>query len=182
MKEEWKTVVGFKGLYAVSNLGRIKSFARTVEFIRCGELSSASYSERILKLVPDVDGHLTVFLSKDGIKNTRRVHSLVAEAFLGPRPFNKGACHKDDIKTNNCVSNLYYGTQKENMLDSIRNGRAPRGVKHGRTPLKDADVRKIRTLRGKITIRDLGKMFGVAHQSIQAILDRKTWRHIQEVD
>jgi hypothetical protein len=180
MTEKWRSIGGYEGYYEVSNMGRIKSLTRTVVFTWRGAPSSALIRERILKLVPDSDGHLTVFLAREGVKDTRRVHSLVAAAFLGPRPSDKGACHKDDEKSNNCVENLYYGTQQENMSDSVRNGKAPRGITHGKAVLDDNKVRKIRSLAGKLTIRDIGDMFGITHQAVHAVITRKTWCHVRE--
>jgi hypothetical protein len=50
-----------------------------------------------------------------------RVHRLVASAWLGYRPSNVPCCHKDDVKTNNHVSNLYWGSHKSNAEDYKRN-------------------------------------------------------------
>src|SRR5699024_6464865 len=51
------------------------------------------------------------------------VHRLVLEAFVGPCPDGMEACHWDDDKTNNHVSNLRWATQSDNMHDRVRNGR-----------------------------------------------------------
>lgn len=53
------------------------------------------------------------------------IHHVVAEAWLGPRPAGLYVLHRDDLKTNNDVSNLYYGSQAENAADALRNGRHP---------------------------------------------------------
>ena len=50
-----------------------------------------------------------------------RVHRLVASAWLGYRPPNVHCCHKDDVKTNNHISNLYWGNAKTNAEDYKRN-------------------------------------------------------------
>lgn len=53
---------------------------------------------------------------------TRRVHVLVLEAFVGPKPFGMEACHRNDVKLDNRVENLYWGDRQANMLDKVANG------------------------------------------------------------
>ena len=91
MVEEWKDIPGYEGLYAVSNLGNIKSFRKT---------------EKLLKPVPIKSGHLIVNLSKNGNMRTVCVHRLVAEAYIpNPNMFTI-VIHKDGNKQNNSASNL----------------------------------------------------------------------------
>jgi hypothetical protein len=56
-----------------------------------------------------------------GRRNSRTVHSLVLEAFVGPA-FGRDVRHKDGSKTNNALINLEYGTRTENILDAVRHG------------------------------------------------------------
>lgn len=60
-----------------------------------------------------------------GRGNGRKVHLLVLEAHVGPRPQGLIGCHRDDNAENNHVSNLYWGTYSDNAQDAIRNGRSP---------------------------------------------------------
>ena len=76
MKEQWKPVVGYEGLYEVSNLGRVKSLSR--EVVGNGG-STYMTKERILK--PASKKYPQVSLSKDGTQKSYRVHTLVVEAF-----------------------------------------------------------------------------------------------------
>jgi hypothetical protein len=70
----------------------------------------------------------------------RYVHSLVAEAFIGPRPIGLEVRHLDGDSTNNAVDNLRYGTHAENMQDRVKHGRDPQALRthcphgHGYTP------------------------------------------------
>lgn len=100
MEEEfWKDVVGFEGLYQVSNLGRVKSLFRY---------------KVILKPYIDVWGYLVVNLYKNKKIFHIKIHRVVASAFI-PNPDNKRCVdHIDTDKTNNKVSNLRWCTQKEN--------------------------------------------------------------------
>jgi hypothetical protein len=63
---------------------------------------------------------MTVKLGKN---NSRLVHILVLEAFVGPRPDGAYGLHWDDDPSNNRVENLRWGTPSENMYDKVRNGR-----------------------------------------------------------
>ena len=99
MKEYWKDIEGYEGLYQISNLGRVKSF----------------YSGKVLKAYKTRNGYLSIRLSKNGISHGFSIHRLVANAFI-PNPENKPEVnHIDEDKTNNKVSNLEWNTRLENM-------------------------------------------------------------------
>lgn len=94
-------------------------------------------------------GHLYVTLYKNGKKVKKYVHQLVAEAFI-PNPNNYPIVrHLDDDPSNNCVENLAWGTQVDNMRDAIRNDRfryltdkdRENAMKKRRTPIKVTNLR-----------------------------------------
>ena len=114
----WKAIPGWEGCYEVSDDGQVRSLARTVGARRRG---TRLIEGRILR--PSTARYPVVQLCRDGKRTHRSVHSLVALAFLGPRPEGYEVCHLDDIKTNNVLSNLRYGTPSSNHLDLVRNGR-----------------------------------------------------------
>ena len=94
-KEYWKPVVGYEGLYEVSNWGRVKS----LNYNHTGK-------GKILKQNQIKNGYKSVMLYKDGNGKNYLVHRLVAEAFL-PNPNDyKEVNHKDENPQNNIVSNL----------------------------------------------------------------------------
>lgn len=109
--EVWKPIMGYEGLYEVSNLGRVKSLDRMVinyrgSFIRKGEIKAICNLSK---------GYKGVLLCKDGKQKTHKVHRLVAEAFL-PNPDNLPQVnHKDEDKTNNRVENLEWCDNKYNI-------------------------------------------------------------------
>ena len=107
MNEIWKDIKGFEGLYQISNLGRVKSLVK-----------KNHPTESIRKLSKDKKGYLRVNLLKDGKNHTRKVHRLVAEAFI-PNPKNKPSVdHINGIKDDNRVSNLRWFTYKEQVNDN----------------------------------------------------------------
>lgn len=116
MTEIWRPVVE-DPLYEVSSLGRVRSLDATIWY--GPRVGFGKRKGRILKPSVDGRGYLTVRLSK---RRTAAVHRIVAAAFLGPRPPGQVARHMDGDKTNPKLSNLEYGTQKENHADSYRHG------------------------------------------------------------
>ena len=99
MNESWVDVVGYEGLYEVSDLGRVKN-------IKTG---------RILKPWNISTGYLLVSLCKNGIVRKALIHRLVATAFL-PNPQNLPEVnHRDENKSNNAVENLEWCTHDYNM-------------------------------------------------------------------
>jgi hypothetical protein len=118
--ETWKPVVGFEGLYEVSDRGRVRSLDRVYpQLSRKGKGHKHTHKGRILRPAPASHGYLTVVLGRG---NTRTVHSLVAEAFIGPCPEGQEILHKDQTRLNSRLSNLRYGTRTENILDAVRSG------------------------------------------------------------
>ena len=107
MKEVWKDIEGYEGLYQVSNLGRVKRVK----------------TDRILKGCKDKGGYLVIGLYKNNVMSTKTIHRLVAQAFI-PNPENKPEVnHIDEDKANNKVNNLEWMTRKENNNHGTRNER-----------------------------------------------------------
>lgn len=107
MKEEWKWIKGFEGLYQISNYGRLKSFGR--------DSNGYIYSNKNRH-----GWYFTVILRKDGTKQTRRIHRLVAEAFIGEIPKGYHVHHKDGNKQNNHVDNLEIIHPSQHKLETIK--------------------------------------------------------------
>ncbi len=127
------------------------------------------------------NGYLYVHLCSEAkTKHPTAVHRLVLLAFVGPCPAGMHALHADDNKTINRLSNLRWGTPKENHEDAIRNGRTPRGEHVATAKLTEADVRAIRKrLASGDSHRKIAKDFGVSANPIRDIALNVTWRHVQ---
>ena len=111
MKEIWKEIKDYEGLYQVSNLGRVKS------------------STKILKNRLSKRGYYIVTLYKNGKSTTKWVHRLVAEAFI-PNPDNLPQVnHKDEDKLNNRVDNLEWCTAKYNCNYGTHNSKLSLALK-----------------------------------------------------
>ena len=123
-KEYWKPVVGYEGLYEVSNWGRVKRLRRLIT----NQYNSFYIEEKILKPQKNIYGYLYVNLYKNGIMKHKTIHKLVAEVFL-PNPNNyKEVNHKDECKTNNIVSNLEWCDRKYNINYGTRNEKVSKKV------------------------------------------------------
>lgn len=127
-------------------------------------------------------GYHQVDLWKDGKSKTFRVHTLVAQAYIGDRPKGYVVNHKDGNKLNNHWTNLEYVTSRENTLHAHRTGLAKgrKGVKHHKARLNPDKVRQIRKLyaAGGETFYTLADRFGVADTTISGVVNRHTWKHI----
>ena len=106
MSERWRAVVGYEGLYEVSDQGRIWSHV----------------SERLLSPWSGGSDHLQVRLVSSDKAQDKYVHRLVLEAFVGPCPEGMEGCHWDDDPTNNRLENLRWDTHSANTFDKVRNG------------------------------------------------------------
>ncbi len=129
--EIWKDIVGYEGLYQVSNFGRVKGLERVNKFY---SKKTNNFVERIIKekiLKQHYDGrYMMVTLSKYGILKTYRIHKLVAENFI-PNPNNLLEInHKDEDRKNNHVNNLEwcnneynnnYGTRLQRLNTHYKN-------------------------------------------------------------
>lgn len=110
--EIWKDIKWYKGLYQISNMGRVKSLERNVVRGRGGLYK---IEEKILKSDKNRDGYLFVHLCKNGKRKHHLIHRLVAQAFI-PNPHNlQQVNHRDENKTNNRVENLEWCDAKYNM-------------------------------------------------------------------
>jgi hypothetical protein len=118
--ERWLPVVGWEGLYEVSNYGHVRSLDRYVpdSLGRVRHLLGC-----VLKPFIAGKGYLAVSLKFSGKRKTRYIHSLVLGAFVGICPPGQECLHGPNGRTNNhWPENLSYGTRTQNMQDKRRDG------------------------------------------------------------
>lgn len=152
--------------YEVSNLGRVRSWAKG----RWGLTKGRRAKPLLLARKVDRDGYPLVSL---GAGDNSKVHQLVATAFLGPRPLGQEVRHKDDDPSNACAVNLEYGTRRDNILDSLDRKRWGHAV-----TLTPNNVRRIRQLLGRVRQVDIAAQFGVSQCAISHVARKRTWSHV----
>lgn len=119
MKEKWKPVVTYEGLYEVSNYGRVRSVARTF-ITKQGHLKSVG--QHIMKPYVNDNGYVVVNLTRSGKSRKNKVHRLVMLAFTKWDLERGDVNHKDGNKLNNRLDNLEWCTKSENMYHATKTG------------------------------------------------------------
>lgn len=121
MKEIWLPILGYEGLYAVSNIGNVKSLDRI-------DKSGHKRKEKILKPSLQSSNYILVCLYKNGEKTYHWLHRLVWEAFNGPIPDGMQVNHINEDKMDNRVENLNLMTPIENINWGTRNKKASKSL------------------------------------------------------
>jgi len=166
MIQEWKDVVGYEGVYQVSNLGEIRRI-----------LAYGSRATRTLVPAMTKSGYLTVSLWHHNKGRSLYVHRVVCEAFHGTQP-GYWCNHKDGIRTNNRSDNLEWLSPKQNEHHAIASlGKSNAGERNGQAKLTAQQVRAMRFLHesGEYSIIDLASMFKIARRTAANIVARRSW-------
>jgi hypothetical protein len=169
-KEEWRAVVGFEGKYEVSSIGRVRSIAR---FKR---KSRELYLIEPNILTPTMNnGYYNVVLNGVNGKRSAKVHQLVLEAFVGPRPDGMITRHLNGVRDDNRVENLAWGTFKENSDDMRRHGTMCLGRAVPGAKLSEEAVMDI--LTGRLSVLKFAEFYGVHPSTVDRIRQGLRWRH-----
>jgi len=177
-QERWAPVVGYEGLYEVSDIGRVRSIPRVTAGGRHGALRRRAGKLRSLNV--GSNGYAVVTLSRDGREATKSVHRLVAAAFLPPPPSGRVVNHKNGVKADNRASNLEWATPSENNLHSYRAGLSnAKGSANGQSKLTEAAVVAI---RARLSCGEkqpvIAAAFGVHRRTVSDIARGKTWQSV----
>jgi hypothetical protein len=130
---------------------------------------------------PDLNGrtYRAVGLRVDNIRTRRTIHSLVLEAFVGPRPPGSVTRHLNGCPDDNRLENLAWGTHSENILDMDRHGRMHHGSAHKLARLREVDIPIIRTAHANgASTKEIARNYAVNAEAIRKIVNRKMWRHV----
>ena len=177
MREQWKPVKNYEGLYEVSNTGLVRSLDRIdrLNRLKKGVLKAPCNNGR---------GYLCVNLKVHGKQSQKTLHRLVAEAFI-PNPNNLPEVnHIDGNKANNHVDNLEWCTRNKNVSHAFRNGlnRQYKGVDNPQAKLTEKDVIFIRAnakpYDKKYSYAALSRRFNVSEPTIKEVVWRKSYANI----
>lgn len=151
MKEIWKDVKGYEGIYQVSNTGKLKR----VEHKRADK--NYILKEKIMRPSVDKDGYFYVKLRKEGKSKQVFIHRLVAEAFLDNSSKLPTINHKDGMKQNNTVVNLEFCTFSQNTKHAYDNNL----IKHF--------TRKVKCIESGVvynSLKEAGNETGIGYKNI----------------
>ena len=150
-------IKGFEDLYSIDDQGNVFSH----------------YRNKFLKPLPDTHGYLQVCLKKDKKAYWKRIHRLVAIAFI-PNPESKPEVnHKDGDKHRNQVDNLEWVTDSEQTKHAYDNGLAHswlKGKRSNRAKLTEEQVQEIKNLYPAIPVKELAFRYGIHKTCIYKIL------------
>lgn len=181
--EIWKPVVGYEGLYEISNKGRLKGLSREYQ-VKCrwGSLVSKKMPEKLYKPYMTEQGYWATFLFNQGRKHVS-IHRLVATAFC-ENPDNKPHVnHKDSNRLNNTTENLEFCTHQENMIHGYKYGNKTIpltiGSNNGRALVSELVVIEIRKLykEGSRPL-ELQKKYNMTRGALEGIIYNKNWKHL----
>ena len=179
--ERWHSVVGWEGLYEVSDHGRVRGVTREVP-TSSGRLQRVP--GKLLKLNSSYGPYLKVALRRGERSEFATVHRLVLEAFNGSRPPGEFGHHKDGDKRNNRLANLAWVTPAENNQHALASGlrSVPLGSQHGCAKLNEETVAYMRRVfvpsHPLFGAKELAERFGVSERTGRKAIMRKTWRHV----
>jgi hypothetical protein len=181
MKEIWKDIKGYEGIYQVSNRARIKRLERIIR--KKGDVNHTKLNEIIMKQ-SDCRGYKVVGLTKESKKRRYYVHRLVATAFLLNEYELPCINHKDGCKSNNNLKNLEWCTAAENRNHALLTGlaRSVTGSDHGNAKFIEHDIKIIFKMAKFISMSKIALIYGVQTNAISDILQRKTWKHVDLAD
>lgn len=165
--EHWKSILGYEGIYEVSDQGRVRSARK----------KQRTFVGKIMKLRLDSDGYSILMLNKIGSpKSLKKVHRLVAEGFI-PNPDNLPEVnHKNGIKIYNVVENLEWSTHADNQKHAGQTNLMAKGSRNGIAKLTKEAVVSIR--KSVLSGIALANEYKVSTTTISLIKNRKIWKHL----
>lgn len=184
---ELRPVVGYEGLYSITRDGQVWSHSKTRVI---GQGRVRTYAAKWLRHWPSTDGYPQVCLMKAGVGSTRKVHRLVAFAWIGnPPTAGHEVNHKDGDKRNASVTNLEWVTRSENVRHAFATGlnritEKNRSATANSLLAAHAAARKIthaeadeirRLVAAGMKKSHAGARFGLTYWSVRDIVSGKTY-------
>ena len=184
MQEVWKPVVGYEGLYEVSDAGRVRSLGRAYKMRNSRKpevIMDCVRKGRILKPGVTEGGYCQVMLyASDGTKRQPLVHRLVLEAFVGPCPDGMECHHDNRQPQDNRLCNLEWLTHDDNMRLDRRNPGATQGEGSHNAKLTEDGVRRLRAAKAAgDPISPIARELGISKVAACNAANGKTWKHVR---
>jgi hypothetical protein len=147
-----------------------------------GEIYSACFYKKnlglirrkyLFKISPAISSkYLVIVICQNKKRVTKKVHSMVAETFLGPKPKGKECAHGNGKHTDNRVENLRWATRTENLIDRL---------KHKTNPLvkltyEDSDDIRLKARNG-VRVELIAREYGVCKATIYNIISNLCWKN-----
>jgi hypothetical protein len=175
--EEWRPVVGFEGLYEVSDQGRVRSLDRVETSVAWGRRVRCG---RAMKPKIGNNGYVQVMLRRPGERHTFLVHRLVAMAFMGCPATGLHCCHNNGNKRDNRLGNLRWDTSAGNNADKRKHGTWQGGERNNNSKLTAEDVKLMRKLHYEegISQKTLAAWFEVSVTHASNVIRGVSWGHI----
>lgn len=176
--EVWKPVIGMEGFFEVSDAGRIRAVERTVRFVsKKGNESWRTKKAHIMRTQVTNSGYDLAHLSIDDVRKAKTVHSIVAAAFIGPRPKGLDVCHNNGDRRDNRAVNLRYDTRSANHLDRVAHGTiySP----NGSSKLNPSIAEFIRSTNDGTPefVKRAATTFKVSAHTIRKVLRKASWKY-----
>jgi hypothetical protein len=178
-EEVFKDIIGFEGLYQISNMGRVLSLSRL-------KWNGSVFLQLKAKILAVHVGkgkfaYYSIHLYRNNKGTKFHIHRLVAMVFIG-KPYKATVNHKNGVKAHNFDSNLEWATYAENNQHASSTGlmNQPHGVDNYFAKLTDEKVREIRILLSDgISQRKIAKIYGISRGPIQRIAEKTGWKHVK---
>lgn len=176
---EYRDVPNYIG-YRVSDIGEIFSCIKRGGVRNKGEIGDKWY--RLKPLFHKRTGRNYIYLyNSDGrIRDT--IYHIILLAFVGPMPSGMEVRHLDGNRINDRLSNLVYGTKKENAQDKFLHGTSIRGKNNPLVKLTEEKVIEIKEKVKTMKISHIAKEYKVGTNAISSIKNNKTWNYINKGD
>lgn len=166
--ERWLPVIGYEGIYEVSDHGRVRRIAK----------ARGATPGRVLSPFKSRKGYLYVELWRGNESHRSAIHHLVLEAFANPRPDGCEVNHKNGDKTHNYLSNLEWLTSQGNRNHAREAGLTARGERIRAAKLTAGQVIEIRRLEGATSADATAAQFGVSRSQVYRIWSGELWAHL----
>lgn len=176
--EIWKPVVGYEGLYDVSNLGRVKSRDRLTK--RRDHRRVVVPGRVMVTRARGNTPYIRVILrGGNGRSKTHAVHRLVLFAFCGAPKAGHSARHMDGNPENNALRNLAWATHSDNCRDKERHGTSQRGERNGRASMTDAQAAMVLRLYAMgEPLAVIAAKHNLRLHAVRALAGGRSWKHL----